>query len=68
MIQILGSGPTGMDKILGMLGIITHTDFKPIWFILHNAVESMQKLFADVIYKENLQVEIIEWNRLVLHK
>jgi len=59
MIQILGLGRTGMDTILGMLGIIAHQGSNPAWSIVCNAVGLlMQQLLADVVQKENLQIDI----------
>ncbi len=58
MIQILGLGRTGMETILGMLSIILHQGSKPAWSLVQNAVGSMQQLLADMVQKENLQVEI----------
>jgi len=58
MIQILGLGRTGMDTILGMLGIIANQGSKPAWLLVCNTVGTMQQLLADAVQKENMQIEI----------
>jgi len=47
-----------MDTILGMLGIIAHQGLKLAWSLVCNSIGLMQQLLADVVQKENLQVEI----------
>jgi len=50
MIQILGLGRTGMETILGMLGIISHQGSKLAWSLVRNAVGLMQQLLADMVW------------------
>jgi len=46
MIQILGLGRTGLNTILGMLGIIAHQGSKPALSLVCNAVGSIQQVLA----------------------
>jgi len=57
MMESFGTGVTGLDTVLGMLGIAPHSGSQRSWAIITNEIGNAQQKVADRVQQENLLLE-----------
>jgi len=58
LMQLFGNGVTGLDTLLGMLGLGVHSGSRRSWAIVMSHCGKAQQAVADAVQKTNLQNEI----------
>ncbi len=64
MMQLFGNGISGIDTMLGMLGIAVHSGSHGSWDAIANRLGVAQQKVADVVQNQNLTNEIEEMKKL----
>jgi len=64
MMMMFGNGITGLDTMLGMLGIAVHSSSATAWAEIANHLGIAQQKVADVCQEQNLENEKKEMQEL----